>query len=280
MDKRLTLEKRIEAELKSYDGKMGIYVNDGKGHILCINEEEEYETASTIKMFILAALYEEVEKGNRSLSDILTYKSRHEIDGSGILRSLEEGTGLSVKNVATLMIIVSDNIATNMLIEYLGLETINTCIQNLGCKKTILYNTIDFEKYDKLGTSTPKDYASLFERIAAGTLISQEASRQMLEICKNQHYNSMLTKFFPQYFMDPDNYEEEIFYVASKSGSMDACRNDGGIISTPYGKYVIVLFHKEFKDALYYPDHPATVFGAKVSRIIFDQYLALEGKIR
>ena len=90
----------------------------------------------------------------------------------------------------------------------------------------------------------------------------------------------MLTKFFPQYYMDADNYEEEIIAVASKSGSMDACRNDGGIISTPYGSYIIVLFNKNFSDSLYYPDHPATVFGARVSRLIFDQYLALNGKIR
>lgn len=280
MDERLSLEKRIEVELKSYDGTMGIYINDLKGNVITMNADEPFETASTIKVYILAALFDAIEQGNASLTDMLEYKAEHTIDGSGVMNSLEVGTVLSVKNLATLMIIVSDNIATNILIDYLGVDNINDCIQRLGCHDTILHNPIDFAKYDKLGTSTPRDYGSMFERMAQGTLISADASAQMLAICKQQHYNSMLTKSIPAYYLDPDNFDEEIIYVASKSGSMNACRNDGGIVSTPYGKYVIVLFNKEFSDAMYYPEHPATVFGSKVSRLIFDQFIALEGRLK
>lgn len=280
MDERLSLENRISVELKSYDGLMGIYIDDLRGNVIKINEKESFETASTIKLFILAALFERIEKGELSLSDMLEYRQEHVIDGSGILNSMEVGTKLSVKNIATLMIIVSDNIATNMLIDFLGVEQINDCIQGLGCKDTILHNRIDFETYSKLGTSTPEDYASMWVRMARGELISPEASEQMLDICRQQHYNSMLTRNLPPYYLDADNYDEEIIYVASKSGSMNACRNDGGIVSTPYGKYVIVLFNKNFSDSQYYADHPATVFGSKVSRLIFDQYLALEGRLK
>ena len=280
MDKRLSLENRIGVELKSYDGLMGIYIDDLMGNVVKINEKEKFETASTIKLFILASLFERIEKGELSLSDMLEYKQEHAIDGSGVLSSMEVGTKLSVRNVATLMIIVSDNIATNMLIDFLGVGQINDCIQRLGCGDTILHNRIDFEKYSKLGTSTPEDYARMWVRMAQGKLISAKASEQMLEICRQQHYNTMLTKNLPPYYLDADNYDEEIIYVASKSGSMNACRNDGGIVSTPYGKYVIVMFNKDFSDSQYYPDHPATVFGSKVSRLIFDQYLALEGRLK
>lgn len=280
MDERLSLENRIGVELKSYDGLMGIYIDDLRGNVIKINEKEKFETASTIKLFVLAALFERIEKGEISLSDMLEYRQEHVIDGSGILSSMEIGTRLSVRNIATLMIIVSDNIATNMLIDFLGVEQINECIQRLGCRDTILHNRIDFEKYSKLGTSTPEDYAGMWVRMARGELISPGASEQMLEICRQQHYNSMLTGNLPPYYLDADNYDEEIIYVASKSGSMNACRNDGGIVSTPYGKYVIVLFNKNFSDSQYYPDHPATVFGSRVSRLIFDQYLALEGRLK
>lgn len=280
MDERLSLENRIGVELKSYDGLMGIYINDLKGNVIRINAEEKFETASTIKLFVLAALFERVEKGELALSDLLEYRPEHVIDGSGILNSLEIGTKLSLKNVATLMIIVSDNIATNMLIDFLGVDAINDCIKRLGCKDTVLHNRIDFAKYDKLGTSTPADYASMWERMALGTLISPKASEEMLAICRQQRYNSMLVKSLPPYYLDPDNYDEEIIYVASKSGSMDACRNDGGIVSTPYGKYVIVMFNKNFSDNQYYAEHPATVFGSRVSRLVFDQYLALEGRLK
>ena len=60
---------------------------------------------------------------------------------------------------------------------------------------------------------------------------------------------------------------------------MDACRNDGGIVFTPYGPYVIVMMNKNFSDAIYYDEHPAIVFGAKISRMILDQFLALEGRL-
>ena len=279
-DPRLTLEERIEAELKSYDGTMGLYIDDLKGNVITRFPDEKFETASTIKVYILAALFDAIEQGKASLHDMLTCEERFWIDGSGILGSLEVGTTLSVKNVATLMIIVSDNIATNMLIDYLGIDNINDCIQKLGCKDTKLHNVLDFAKYHQLGTTTPRDYASMFVRIQNRTLVSPEASEQMWQILSQQHYNSMIVKSLPQFYVDPDNYDEQLFWFASKSGSMNACRNDGGIITTPYGSYVIVMLNKDFSDKQYYPEHPATVFGSRVSRLIFDQYLTLEGRLK
>ena len=279
-DPRLTLEERIEAELKSYDGTMGLYIDDLKGNVITRFPDEKFETASTIKVYILAALFDAIEQGKASLKDMLTCEERFWIDGSGILGSLEVGTTLSVKNVATLMIIVSDNIATNMLIYYLGIDNINACIQKLGCKDTVLHNVLDFARYHQLGTTTPRDYASMFVRIQNRTLVSPEASEQMWQILSQQHYNSMIVKSLPQFYVDPDNYDEQLFWFASKSGSMNACRNDGGIITTPYGSYVIVMLNKDFSDKQYYPDHPATVFGSRISRLIFDQYLTLEGRLK
>lgn len=279
--RKITLDERVQAELASYNGSMGIYVNDFQGNTIEVNIDEKYETASCIKTYILATLFDEVEKGNKSLDETLVYTKDNEIDGSGILRSLDYGVALTVKNVATLMIIVSDNIATNMMIDYIGLDTINTFIQAQGFNDTVLHNKIDFAKYDKLGTTTPRDYGKIFDLLCREELVSAKASQQMLEIFKKQHYNSAITKNFPQYYLNSeDTGDEELIYVASKSGSMNACRNDGGIVSTPFGKYVIVLFNKNFTDTIYYPDHPATVFSSKVSRLILDQYLALEGRIK
>ena len=277
MDERFTLEKRIEAELMSYDGKMGICADDFRGHIISIGADEKYETASTIKTYILACLFDEAEKGKASFEDKITYKESHVVDGSGVLCALEPGAVLRVKDAATLMIIVSDNIATNMIIDYLGIDTINKCIEKLGCKDTVLYNSLHFDRYRQLGTTTPRDYASMFTRLAKGELISPEADRKMLNIFKKQHYNSMITKNFPPVYMDSDNTDDVMVQVASKSGSMNACRNDGGIIYTPYGPYVLVMLNKEFSDKMYYPEHPATMFGARVSRLIFDQFIAKEG---
>lgn len=280
MHPSLTLEKRISAELASYDGQMSVYADDLKGNTVMIGPDELFETASTIKTYILACLFDQAERGEASLDDMLTYREEHFINGSGLFRELSFGTAMKVKDVATLMIIISDNIATNMMIEYLGQDTINTCIQKLGCTSTVLHNPIDFDKYDRLGTTTPRDYAGMFVRLAKGELISPAASAQMREIFRRQHYNSTLTRHFPQYFLDSeDTGEEELIYVASKSGSMNACRNDGGIVHTPYGEYVIVIMNKNFSDPIYHDGHPAMEFGARVSRMILDQYLALEGRL-
>jgi len=314
MHPKLTLEKRIQAEIFGYDGKMSVYVNDLKGNEVALDADQPFETASTIKSFILACLFSQIEAGAASPDDVLVCDQKYYINGSGLLRSLMEtansaspiarqesqshaktdssaahaadaGTApnrisLRAIDVATLMIIISDNIATNMLIDYLGLDTINEYIQSLGYTQTRLHNPIDFDKYDQLGTTTPREYGDFFVRLAKGELVSAEASRQMREIFKKQHYNSTLTRYFPQYYLDCEETEdEELIYVASKSGSMNACRNDGGIVHTPYGDYVIVIMNREFHDILEHYEHAGQVYGAKVSRMILDQYLALEGRL-
>ena len=279
MNQKQILINRIRAETMSFSGRLSLYANDFKGGKIEVNADEPFETASCIKTYILTTLFSEVEKKNKSLSDELTYTQKHFVNGSGILRSLEEGTRLSVKNLATLMIIVSDNIATNMLIEYLGIDTINETIRSLGFTKTKLFNKLDFEKFSCLGTTTPREYGELFERLRNHELISPQASDAMLEILKQQHYNDMLVRAFPPKYLDEDLCSgEERIRIASKSGSMNACRNDGGIIFTPYGSYVIVIFTKEFQDPVEYRDHESICFGSKVSRMLLDQYLALEGR--
>ena len=251
MDQNMTLEKRIAAELYSYQGRMSVFVDDLRGSTVEIGADEEFETASTIKAFILAVLYLQASRGRADLEEEITYEASQFVDGSGTLRALGVGAKLKVKDTATMMIICSDNIATNMIIDYLG-----------------------------LGTTTPRDYAALFAQVAKGTLVSKEASAAMLGIFRQQHYNTMLTHDFPQFYLDcEETGEPELIWVASKSGSMNACRNDGGIIHTPYGEYVIVLMNKEFHDIIEYNDHPAMVYGARVSRMILDQILACEGKL-
>ena len=224
MDQNMTLEKRIEAELYCYQGRMSVFVDDLQGHTVEMGADEEFETASTIKAFLLAALYLQVQRGRASLTAELTYEQSQFVDGSGMLRALGVGARLKVKDTATLMIICSDNIATNMLIDYLGLDAINACIRELGFAHTVLHNPLHFDRYRQLGTTTPRDYAALFAR-------------------------------------------------------MNACRNDGGIVHTPYGEYVIVLMNKDFHDIIEYNEHPAMVYGARVSRMILDQVLACEGRL-
>lgn len=280
MDK-LPLEKRIKAETYNFSGKLSLYANDFKGNVIEINAEEKFESASTIKLYILTELFRRIYRKEIDPNGLLEYKQEHFVVGSGVLRALDPGVRLTAKNFATLMIIVSDNIATNILIDYLGIDNINNTCRELGFKDTILHNSIDFKKYSQLGTTTPKDYGSCFEKIYRGELWSREISQQMLEILGKQQYNTMLTSDLAPYYLDAeDTGDEELVRIASKSGSMDACRNDGGIVCTPYGDYVIAIFTKEFQDSLYYSNHEAYRFGARVSRLMFDDFISLKGSFR
>lgn len=164
MDQNMTLEKRIAAELYSYQGRMSVFVDDLRGSTVEIGADEEFETASTIKAFILAVLYLQASRGRADLEEEITYEASQFVDGSGMLRALGVGAKLKVKDTATMMIICSDNIATNMIIDYLGLDTINACIRELGFGHTVLHNPLHFDRYDKLGTTTPRDYAALLRR--------------------------------------------------------------------------------------------------------------------
>ena len=139
----LTLEKRIDAELCGLDATMCVYADDLRGHVVERGADEPFESASTIKIFVLGCLYDQAEQGKARLDEVLTYEEKHFVDGSGMIRSLGPGAQLRAADVATLMIICSDNIATNMLIDYLGLDTINAFIRSIGCASTtcLLYTS-------------------------------------------------------------------------------------------------------------------------------------------
>ena len=88
MDKNMTLEKRIDAELYSYQGRMSVFVDDLQGHTVERGADEEFETASVIKAFLLAALYLQAERGKADLSAEIEYEASQFVDGSGMLRAL------------------------------------------------------------------------------------------------------------------------------------------------------------------------------------------------
>ena len=276
-----TIERRIAEELRTFDGKLCVYADDLLGGVIAMDADEPFEAASTIKTFILAALFDCIRRGTASLTDELTFREEDFASGSGVIRDLAFGSEMPVFNAAVLMITVSDNIAANMLIGYLGLEAINESLDRLGFHRTTLHNPIHFDNYRRLGTTTPRDYGRLFSALARGALVSPEADEQMLAILRRQHNSAMLTGRFPPALLDSeDTGEAELFWVASKSGSMDACRSDGGLIHTPFGEYVVVLMSKDFSDPIYYSEHPSILFGSRVSRLLLDHYLSLEGRLR
>lgn len=269
-----SLKSRIAYEMKGFSGEYGVYVSDFKSE-LCISSDEPWETASCIKVYILAALARACEEGIVSLEDMLSYKASNYVTGSGVIRALKQGLSLTVEAVATLMIIISDNIATNMIIELLGVDYINRSIQSFGFSHTKLLHEIDFDRYEDLGVTTAREYGHLFCQIYTGTLISESWSKWMLEILEKQQYQTLLTDSMSPYMLDSENTgDEPILAVYSKSGSLDDCRNDGGVIETKLGAYIIVIFTRKFKDKLYHRNHESFKHGSRISNLILNHYMS------
>ena len=171
----LTLERRIDAELCGLDAKMCVYADDLHGHVVERGADDEFESASTIKIYILGCLYAQAAAGKASL-----------------------GARLRARDVATLMIVGSDNIATNMLIDYLGSDTINAFIRSIGCTHTKLHRSLRSDNWSEmLGTITPRDMGRFFALLAKGELVSPQASDAMRNVIRQQHYNPLQAGSIP-----------------------------------------------------------------------------------
>ena len=153
--------------------------------------------------------------------------------------------------------------------------------ESYGVAGQVVEAVMAVDGVEEVGVTTDTTVAGIdIGQLGLPSAITDLLSAAMLGIFRQQHYNTMLTKDFPQYYLDcEETGAPELLWVASKSGSMNDCRNDGGIVPTPYGEYVIVLMNKDFHDIIEYNEHPAMVYGARVSRMILDQVLACEGRL-
>lgn len=137
------LENILKNEFINFDGNYSIYANDLKGNIIKINSDEKYNAASCIKIYILASLLRKTYFENISLDDKLKYDELNYVNGSGVLQYLTPGLELSIKDIATLMMIISDNVATNIIIDFVGIGYINDTIKELGLNNTKLYSKFE-----------------------------------------------------------------------------------------------------------------------------------------
>ena len=269
------IKNKILKNVKLDNCLIGFYANNLKGIEIAYNENLAFESASCIKVFILVEYYRQIHEGIKNKNDILEYTSNMYTKGSGIFQHLDIGVEMSSKNLVYMMIIASDNIAVNILINYLGIENINNTIRSLGFKVTKLLNKIDFSKYTTMGITTPKEYYEIFRKIYYKELFSENISNEILEVLKKQQEKEMLLNELN--FVDSLPNENPIKYIASKSGGFNSVklfnirdmsknvRNDGGIISTIYGDYIICIFITNFDTR-----NNGIKYGGIISKNVYD----------
>lgn len=225
------MNENILKQLKNMTGKVGFYYkNLTTGETITYQENMLLQAASVIKIPILIEAFTRIEAGSIHKTDIFTINKEDKLPSCGALTYMHDGLQVTLEDLYTLMIILSDNTATNLLIKYLGMEEINNTMRKLGCTHIKLNRYLFDSEKAALGIEnyiSASDIAGLLEKMYQGELVSKEASAQMLRILKNQRLNGKIP-FFIHGKAD----------IAHKTGEDDGITHDVGIV---YGKEPFII---------------------------------------
>jgi beta-lactamase class A len=231
-------------------------------------------TASTIKTLVLAELYRQVDAGTIDLDTPVTMLPDDLGGGSGILKDLSPSVVLSVHDHAVLMIALSDNTSTAVLVRLLGRERILASAAAWGMPSTTAgFGATRGTDPKEYAASTPRDLCRLQELIATDAIISPAACAGIRDILITQQYHDQIGRYLPydQYRRNGVTHPGPIV-VRSKSGFMYGVRVDAGIVETPATRYVICLMNAGSSDHSWGPEQEGAVLNGRISRIVFDAW--------
>lgn len=256
------LEAKLQAEIKAVesglDGVLGLAFKDlTTGKTLFLNEREVFPQASSIKIAVLAEMFKQAEEGRLDLDAFLTVDDGNRVAGSGVLYFLgRPSLSLSVRDTAVLMVVLSDNTATNLLIDKVGMEAVNRRMDALGLGKTRLRRKMMDLKAASEGrenVSTPLEMMTLLESVWKGAFLKEPGRKAFLDMLA-------IPKDSPLRAGVPEGVE-----VAEKPGELEAVRCDSGIVllaGRPYVLSVMTTYLKRDGDG-----NPAI---ARISRLVYE----------
>jgi beta-lactamase class A len=228
---RAALERLADA----FDGTLAVALRDEtSGETLELNAERRMPTASTIKLAVLVAVFEQVRQGALSLDERRPIRDEERVGGSGVIKELTTGTELTIRDLATYMVVVSDNMATNLLIDAAGgVESVNRFVNDdLGLRATTLNRKLMLipGSNGPLALAAPRDLAALVSGIHAGRIVSPQASEEMLGMLARQQYLDQVPRLFDRRELVDETGSEGRIRVASKTGMIDGVRADVGVV--------------------------------------------------
>lgn len=268
----LELRHELESMLRDYPGIAGVSMrNLATGESLSIRGDEPFPSASLIKLPVLVTLLDEVAKGRVGLDEPLSMISRDRVGGSGVLRHMDPGLRLTVKDAASLMIALSDNTATNLLLEKLDVPTVWAKMDSLGLPKTRVFRRVfapthsspapDSSAKYGLGVTTPDEIVRLLALLQAGRAVSPAMDSLALRILRTNMDTGKMVRWLP-----------ENVAVAHKSGDINRARNDCGILYTPAAPLALCVMTRENRDTRYQVDNPAHLLIGRIARSVFRHY--------
>jgi beta-lactamase class A len=228
------LESQIQEIDQHLDGVMGIAIEDlTTGDHFFLQENEVFAQASSIKITVLANLYLQAQQGKLKLTDLYTVQSVDLVPDSDIMNGLTPGvTRVTLRDLATMMVAVSDNSATNVLIDKVGMQNVNAMLDSLGLSHSRLRRKmmdLQAAKEGRENISTPREMMQLLDAIYHGKVLNKESTADFFKMLSTGK-----ASFIPR-DLPPD------VKVANKPGELEAVRNDSGIVFVEGRPYVICV---------------------------------------
>jgi len=265
------LKSEIESVFENGNGKFALaFKNIESGEEMLINAHEDFHAASTMKTPVMIEVYKQSAEGKFSMSDSVVIKNEFAsiVDGSTYSLSVGDDTEADLyknigekRTIADLtydMIIVSSNLATNLIIEYVDAKKVTQTMRNLGASDIEVLRGVEDQKAFDAGMSnstTAYDLMVIFEKLAKGEVVNKMASEAMINTLLDQKYNEIIPYHLP-----------EDVKVAHKTGVINGLHHDSGIVFLPDGrKYSLVLLSKELEDF-----DIGTALLADVSKMVYD----------
>lgn len=271
---RSDLLTRIEGERAAFSGQFAFAArNLGSGDEIAIDPDRVMPTASTIKLLVLAELYRAIDHGEIRPVARVELIPDDQRGGSGILKDLDPGLRLTIHDLATLMVALSDNVATAALVRLLGREQIVESARGWGLAQTsALFRVPEGGSALDYGASTPRDLTRLLELIATDAISSPSACAAMRAVLQTQQYNDQISRYLPYNPYARDRGEWQPVTIGTKSGFMRGIRVDAGIVWLPNTTYVLALMTSESRDRSFNPEQESMRFNGRVSRLVFEYW--------
>jgi beta-lactamase class A len=275
-----SLADRVAAQTGPFKGTVVLHAKNLKtGREFALGADTRVRTASTIKLPVLCALEALVAAGRARWDERIALKPADKVTGSGVLGSLEDGTDLTLRNLAILMIIVSDNTATNLIADRITADAVNDYLDSIELTSTRLNRKIrgdgstlaepsgwsraglleENRKYG-LGVSTPREMVRLLEMLEAGRIVSAAVSKDILDILGRQQVRDGIARHAP-----------EDLRIVSKSGALDALRSDVGIVYAEGGPVAMAITIDEMPETDYSPDNAGNTLIWQLASLLVDE---------